>query len=789
MNLSNCSLHLRGLLTTCVFFFLITHSFSQTNVLLPADYLQQKLPTGKQYTSHEVARFRDLGQLWGVLHYFNPKVNSGGAVTDSLALSAARTLIADPSANGFARAVEQMLTLLGDPGTGLLRKNDQQPSILFVGPGKPPRVIKLPDSTLLIAFPTLAADYIDDPAAIKGLLPSEWGDARALIFDLRNASDPGPYAEYSFLFDVMPLLTQAIAGSTLLPAMFERRVFHSGFVSQTSNTPNIYSSGWQLTAVPSNVSRGNQPPLNKPVTFVYNRFTSLDVVRQLSILRAAGLCKLVYEGNAASYQNGKSQVLNLTDSLSVQVRVSEFVLAGDRPLPLPDLYIDKVTDTSFNAFTRHLQDLSGRAIAEPGHAKSDPPAFLVPRPDRYADTLVPSIDKRLFGLYNFWNAFHYFSPYKDGLDHDWDSVLAKYVPVFLNADDSLSYMLAVRSVASETQDCHGYVNSSLRATPARKYYGAWPPVQLGFIGHKTYIVEIAKDSTQSISGLKVGDEIKHIDGRTIRELAEKWKKYLATSNPSTFERDVANYLTVGPIGSEIRFTVKGDGGTKTIPLKRSGRWPMGTGIKSFNKVHKTVELLQGNIGYVNMGSLKQSMVDSVMNALIKTKAIIFDIRNYPQGTAWSIAPWLTATAKKAVLFDKPFVNNEYLAGGEDQSTLKSHFTVNPGPGKKYAGKVIILCDENTQSQAEYTIMMFQGATKTVVIGSQTAGADGNVTDVSLPGGYSITFSGLGIYYPDGTPTQRRGIKVDIESRPTIRGLLSGKDEVLQRALQYVRTGK
>jgi C-terminal processing protease CtpA/Prc len=57
-------------------------------------------------------------------------------------------------------------------------------------------------------------------------------------------------------------------------------------------------------------------------------------------------------------------------------------------------------------------------------------------------------------------------------------------------------------------------------------------------------------------------------------------------------------------------------------------------------------------------------------------------------------------------------------------------------------------------------MMYQAAINATVIGSQTAGADGNVTTVVLPGGYMASFSGLGILYPDGTQTQRTGIKID-----------------------------
>ena len=85
-------------------------------------------------------------------------------------------------------------------------------------------------------------------------------------------------------------------------------------------------------------------------------------------------------------------------------------------------------------------------------------------------------------------------------------------------------------------------------------------------------------------------------------------------------------------------------------------------------------------------------------------------------------------------------------------------------------------------------MALRTAPQNQVIGSQTAGADGNVTWLSLPGGIRTLFTGLGVYYPDGRTTQRIGIVPDIEVRPTLKGLHAGRDEVLERALEYLRAG-
>jgi len=70
-----------------------------------------------------------------------------------------------------------------------------------------------------------------------------------------------------------------------------------------------------------------------------------------------------------------------------------------------------------------------------------------------------------------------------------------------------------------------------------------------------------------------------------------------------------------------------------------------------------------------------------------------------------------------------------------------------------------------------------------VIGSTTAGTDGNVSRFSLPGNIATALSDIGIYYPDGRQTQRVGIVPDIEVIPTVLGIKAGQDELLERAIR------
>ncbi|MTI41676.1 S41 family peptidase, partial [Fulvivirga lutimaris] len=106
-------------------------------------------------------------------------------------------------------------------------------------------------------------------------------------------------------------------------------------------------------------------------------------------------------------------------------------------------------------------------------------------------------------------------------------------------------------------------------------------------------------------------------------------------------------------------------------------------------------------------------------------------------------------------------------------------------GKVYENPIVILVNELTQSQAEFTAMAFSTVKNSLVVGSQTTGADGNANKFELPGGFPTMFTGIGIFYPDGTQTQRIGIKLDKEIHQTAEQIRNGEDPLMEYGLNYI----
>ena len=164
-----------------------------------------------------------------------------------------------------------------------------------------------------------------------------------------------------------------------------------------------------------------------------------------------------------------------------------------------------------------------------------------------------------------------------------------------------------------------------------------------------------------------------------------------------------------------------------------------------------------------------------------TKGLIIDLRSYPsEFVVFSLGEFLMPEKTEFVKFS--------YGSLEHPGSFKLTESLSVGRKNKdyYKGKVVILINEITQSQAEYTAMAFRVNPNAIVIGSTTAGADGNVSQFNLPGGISTMISGLGIYYPDGKETQRIGIVPDIEIKPTIQGIKEGRDELLEKAIEMIK---
>ena len=193
------------------------------------------------------------------------------------------------------------------------------------------------------------------------------------------------------------------------------------------------------------------------------------------------------------------------------------------------------------------------------------------------------------------------------------------------------------------------------------------------------------------------------------------------------------------------------------------------------------KFLDKDIGYINAANLGLGDFEIIEKEFQNAKGIIIDLRCYPSlFMPFIFGDWLKS---KSTPFVKTVVNNLNKPGTMIEYGVVSNGSFNP---ENYKGKVILLVNSNTISQAEYTAMALSTAKGAITLGSTTAGADGDVSEITLPGGIKTLISGVAIYYPNGSETQRKGIKVDIKISETVQGIQNQQDEILEAAIKLIK---
>ena len=393
----------------------------------------------------------------------------------------------------------------------------------------------------------------------------------------------------------------------------------------------------------------------------------------------------------------------------------------------------------------------------------------------YKNMPYPDAGFRLLALYRYWNMIHYYFPYKHLTDKNWNEVLKEYIPTFVLAATELEYELAVLQLIGEVNDTHAnLLGGGDKIDLLRGNRQA--PFQVKFIEDQLVVTDYYKPELKDAAGLNVGDVITHINGNRIESIVDSIRNYYPASNEAARMRNIAkDMLRSRDRTLQINYISSGQVDQKELTLYE--RRDLFAIPKDSSLCY---QLLNDSIGYITLKTIKTEDVDEIKKTFRNTKGIIIDIRNYPSAfVSHSLGSYFVSNRTPFVKFALRNIDNP------GEFTFAMTYEI-PDPEETYQGKLVVIVNEETQSAAEFVAMAFRVGDNTTIIGSQTAGADGDVSNIALPGGLRTRISGAGIYYPDGRETQRVGIVPDIEVKPTIKGIREGRDELLEKAIEIIQ---
>ena len=404
----------------------------------------------------------------------------------------------------------------------------------------------------------------------------------------------------------------------------------------------------------------------------------------------------------------------------------------------------------------------------------------------------------LLGLFRVWNAIEYCDPYLDVPDENWHELLPESIEKMLGESGRKNYELTLYSLTAKLKDAHvNFFDHDLNHMPSLMEefgeYGA--PVFLNTVEGKLVVSEVLDNTSRALAvfdgicPLQVGDVICKIEGKEIQDVIEHRKQYIAVPTDEKIINMLSGML-LRSHNENFEVTVLREGKEETVTV--TGQTIFMPTIAYALVSH---ERLDGDIGLINPYVLQPSEIFSIMQEFQDTDGLILDFRQYPYGDPGSDA----VSSKLAGYFienSQPFAIRSDLLGtmpGTFKKTPLLSGGIPPGQSREgayhYDKPVVVLINEQSQSASELSTMALRNGERVTVMGENSSGGLGGMRYLPLPGGFLMSYSGIGFYTPDGEQVECVGIYPDIEVHPTIEGIKEGLDELLEAAVAYIREQK
>jgi len=376
---------------------------------------------------------------------------------------------------------------------------------------------------------------------------------------------------------------------------------------------------------------------------------------------------------------------------------------------------------------------------------------------------------RLGNTINVYNVFQHFYPYFDVVEVNWeDELRSALIQSFVdsNAND---HIITLEKFMAPLKDGHITVNY-----PNSERCIYVPPISWEWIEGKLIITKYYGD----IHPIKLGDEVTRIDGQDPKKyFNEIYSRISAGTNGWLHYRANVKSLQ-GEWNTKVSLELNG---SSTIELERYMN-PNRQGVYDLNARYREIE---DGIWYLNLDLIEMDTINRLMSKLNQSKAIICDLRGYPNGNHDFIRHLISENDTSKSWMQVPqiiYPNHEKVVGYELGNWMEFMKPIKPYLGDK---ETIFIIDGRAISWAESYMGFVEGYKLATIIGQPTAGTNGDTNLFKLPGGISILWTGMKVLKHDGSQHHGIGILPDIYLEKTIQGVKDGLDEYLEKALELV----
>ncbi len=753
-----------------------------------------------QERPNRIELLEGLCRVWGIAKFFHPYMAYREIDWDKALVETIPLVDSAETGEAYRAAIDHLLSALNDPVTKTIDSQIQPfppaesspagsgiAQLKWIEDEKGKRIAVVTATDWQSLGKNMAAAW--GGGMFSGAF-SKCGSAHAIIIDLRRATPaPPPKVDVEsavVAFALREDIRRLIDKDLLLPASRSR--VHSGYTPQIGQTTGGFFSGFQISEFETLATRGG-PAAGKRLVILINK-GSRNLAPILFGLQSTGQAVLLQEDYPDVFLEGNTYETDLPFGITVQIRTSELLGSNGNIGFEPSIKIDPERAGARDlTMERALAVARGIETVELPSRRPGSPGTRRVYENSYPEMRPPNREYRLLGLFRLWTVMNYFFPYKQHMDRSWEEVLFEFIPRFEAADSEVDYVSVVYQLLANLKDSHvGAGGKSMTAVKKQLRGNYCPGIVAQPIQGAIVITDILDKSLKQGEAIIVGENIIEIDGKTVDEVRTRVEQFRVASTEQILRLSIDPILTRGAKDSTIGLKLKRpDGTVHSIELPRKFGVSLiyqrfmasrASGLKVFT-------VLPEGYGYFDLRRLTTDQIAQAFEQVKETPALIMDMRGYPRGTGYEICSRLTDTQFNMAQFYRPYWTNP---DPSFRTVFSFYQQIDPSTLWKYKGEIVVLIDAMAISQAEHSCLGFEGAAKGRItfIGSPTAGTNGDITNTLMPGGITVQFSGHDVRHADGRQLQRIGILPDITVERTVEGVLAGKDELLEAAIEFLK---
>lgn len=372
---------------------------------------------------------------------------------------------------------------------------------------------------------------------------------------------------------------------------------------------------------------------------------------------------------------------------------------------------------------------------------------------------------RIGAVVSLWSVLQHFYPYFDVVDVDWPAELQTALRAAASDRDEVAFSRTLQRMMAAIDDGHAGVTHG--SMPMR----AMLPLRWRDIGDALVITAVGP----AASGVSLGDEVVAIDGKAVPQALADAEALISGATPQ-WRRARALYELAAGTGPAMLTIRNADGIKRSVTLARAGDGD----LPSEKRPEKIAELKPG-LWYVDLERITDADFDASLGKLAAARGIVFDMRGYPRVGTKPLRHLIDGPVQSA-RWNVPIARRpnreewEWDGGGRWQLTpLQPRLPKN----------IVFLTNAGAISYAESWMGIVEAYRLGTIVGETTAGTNGNINIVELPGGYRAVFTGMKVLKHDGSRHHGVGIAPAVPVSPTPAGIRAGRDEQLEKAMEIL----